>query len=62
MDLNQLISLKKEGYSNLERADILLVSRIADNEYVQIFSSHGLIFEEFMELDNQRLHDFLTAY
>lgn len=57
MELKQLIRLKKEGYSNRKTAEMLHLSRNTVNEYVRIFSTHGLSFEELMALDEKALYD-----
>lgn len=61
MELKQLIRLKRDGYSNRKTADLLHVSRNTVNEYVRIFSAHGLTYEELMDLDDQSLHDLFPC-
>ena len=61
MELKQLIRLKRDGNSNRKTADLLHVSRNTVNEYVRIFSAHGLTYEELMDLDDQSLHDLFPC-
>jgi predicted transcriptional regulator len=61
MELKQLIRLKKEGFSNRKIADLLHVSRNTVNEYVRIFTSYGLSYDELMNLDDQSLNDLFPC-
>ena len=54
-------TFKRDGYSNRKTADLLHVSRNTVNEYVRIFSAHGLTYEELMDLDDQSLHDLFPC-
>ena len=61
MELKQLIRLKKEGFSNRKTADLLHVSRNTVNEYVRIFTTHGLAYDELMKLNDQSLNDLFPC-
>lgn len=61
MELKQLIRLKKEGYSNRKIADLLHVSRNTVNEYVRIFSAHGLSFDALMKMNDQSLNNLFPC-
>ena len=55
MELRQIIRLKKEGISNRKVADMLHLSRNTVNDYVRIFETHKLDYNDLSELDNAAL-------
>lgn len=61
MDLRQLVRLKRDGCSNRRAADFLHVSRNTVNEYVRIFDSHGLSYEELMCLSEKELYELFPC-
>lgn len=61
MDLKQLVRLKKEGHSNIKTAELLLVSRNTVNEYVRIFSTHNLSFEELTQFSGKEIDDLFPC-
>lgn len=54
-------TVKKEGYSNRKIADLLHVSRNTVNEYVRIFSAHGLSFDALMKMNDQSLNNLFPC-
>ena len=55
MELRQIIRLKKEGISNRKVADMLHLSRNTVNDYVRIFETHKLDYNDLSELDDAAL-------
>ena len=55
MELRQIIRLKKEGISNRKVADMLHLRRNTVNDYVRIFETHKLDYNDLSELDDAAL-------
>jgi transposase len=60
MDIKQLISLKKQGFSNRKIATLLHLSRNTVNSYVLVIEGCGLTFDQLLLLDDVALRELGT--
>ena len=60
MDLKQIISLKKKGYSNRKIANLLGINRNTINGYIQQFETEGWSYNELLKLPDKELSELYS--
>jgi predicted transcriptional regulator len=61
MDLKQIITLRKDGFSNRQIGKQLGISRNTVNQYVGQFRASGKSLDELLEMDNSMLEELFPS-
>ncbi|MDF1547671.1 MAG: IS21 family transposase [Bacteroidales bacterium] len=62
MDLKQIITLHKDGFSNRKIGEQLGISRNTVNNYLKLFTACEYDFDELLSMENGKLQELFTAH